>query len=203
MVTSASKEPEARLRVALIVVGAAFVVGIYPMMIVWQAGFRWQPAHSAYEQMIIVIYAALGVFLIRASRTPLANLSLIWFTVWSSVAHSAVMTVHAVADPSEWTHAIADIPLLLIAAATLALFTISATKSAEPTTTRCGTTATTWSSRHDGDRAVTRCARRVGPLSYMRPPDSDSSTGFDARRDRLPLRISPGRLRLRRFVQPG
>jgi hypothetical protein len=34
--------------------------------------------------MILGIYATLGVFLIIASRNPLAHRSLIWFTVWPS-----------------------------------------------------------------------------------------------------------------------
>lgn len=120
-VPTTAKTRERRVRVALVVVGAAFTIGIYPMIHLWQAGFRWQPAHSAYEQMITVLYAVLGIFLIRAARNPFANLSLIWFAVWSSVAHSAIMTVHAVTDPDEWVHLVADVPLLAIAAAILAL----------------------------------------------------------------------------------
>jgi hypothetical protein len=34
-----------------------------------------------YLQMILGIYATLGVFLPLAARTPLLNLRLIWFTV--------------------------------------------------------------------------------------------------------------------------
>jgi len=43
--------------------------------------------------MIVGIYATLGVFLILTARDPLAHLSLIWFTVWSSVVHSGIMAV--------------------------------------------------------------------------------------------------------------
>ena len=41
--------------------------------------------------MIVGIYATLGGFLMMAARNPLENLSLIWFTVWSSVVHAAIM----------------------------------------------------------------------------------------------------------------
>ena len=46
--------------------------------------------------MILGIYGTLGVFLIRASRDPMAHRSLIWFTVWSSVVHSVIMAVGSV-----------------------------------------------------------------------------------------------------------
>ena len=46
-----------------------------------------------YEQMILGVYATLGVFLLIASRNPLRHRSLIWFTVWSSVVHAGIMTV--------------------------------------------------------------------------------------------------------------
>jgi hypothetical protein len=36
--------------------------------------------------MIVGVYLTLGVFLLNASRDPQAHRSLIWFTVWSSVA---------------------------------------------------------------------------------------------------------------------
>jgi hypothetical protein len=102
------------------VIGAGFVAGVYPLIHLWPAGFRWRPEQPEYEQMIAVVYAVLGVFLLRASRAPLSHLSLIWFTVWSSLGHAAVMTAHAVMDPGEWVHLIGDVPALLIAAAALA-----------------------------------------------------------------------------------
>ena len=107
------------LRVALVIVGVVALVGVYPLMLWWPAGFRWQPAQPEYDQMIAVIYATLGLFLLRAARQPLRHLSLIWFAVWSSVAHAGVMTVHAWRSPEEHAHFIGDIPLLLIVAVVL------------------------------------------------------------------------------------
>ncbi|MEV0288687.1 MULTISPECIES: DUF6632 domain-containing protein [unclassified Kribbella] len=112
-----------RLRIALVVIGSVFVVAVYPLMLLWPAGFAWQPEQHEYEQMIAVLYVVLGVFLIRASRAPLDHLSLIWFTVWSSLAHAAVMTVHVAMSPTEWVHLIGDIPALLIAAGVLTALT--------------------------------------------------------------------------------
>ncbi|WP_205719051.1 DUF6632 domain-containing protein [Actinomadura geliboluensis] len=106
---------------ALLVVGIGFAVGVYPLINLWQAGFRWGPEQPEYEQMIAVIYTVLGIFLMRASRDPLDHLSLIWFTVWSSLAHAAVMAVHAAMDLSEWGHLVGDVPALVIVAVVLAV----------------------------------------------------------------------------------
>jgi Family of unknown function (DUF6632) len=57
------------LRVALVVFGVAFLL-VYPLMRVWPSGWAWQPE---YEQMIVGIYATLGVFLLWASREPEAT----------------------------------------------------------------------------------------------------------------------------------
>jgi len=54
--------------------------------------------------MIVGIYATLGVFLLLAIRNPLANLSLIWFTVWSNVVHAGIMTVEALTEPGQMGH---------------------------------------------------------------------------------------------------
>jgi hypothetical protein len=70
--------------------------------------------------MIVGIYATLGVFLLLASRDPLANASLIWFTVWSSVVHAAIMAVQAMMDATERGHLIGDVPALLLIAVLLA-----------------------------------------------------------------------------------
>jgi Family of unknown function (DUF6632) len=110
------------LRVALVVTGVAFLL-VYPMMIVWPSGWAWTPGQHEYEQMIIGVYATLGVFLIRAARAPEAHLSLIWFTVWSSLVHGGIMAVQAVVDPSEHGHLLGDVPALLVVAAVLAVLT--------------------------------------------------------------------------------
>jgi hypothetical protein len=119
------------LRAALVIVGVVAVAGVYPLMRWWPAGFRWQPAQPEYDQMIVAIYATLGVFLLRAAREPLRHLSLIWFAVWSSVAHAGVMTVHAWRSPEERVHFVGDIALLLIVALVLGGLTWRATRGSE------------------------------------------------------------------------
>jgi hypothetical protein len=110
------------LQAALVVFGAVALL-LYPLMLVWPSGWAWTPAQGEYEQMMIGIYATLGVFLIRASRNPEAHLSLIWFTVWSSAVHGGIMAVQAVADATERGHLAGDVPALFIVAIVLALLT--------------------------------------------------------------------------------
>src|SRR5271154_4625314 len=92
------------LRIALILVGLIFLLGIYPLMIVG-------------------IYATLGVFLLMASRDPLENLSLIWFTVWSSIVHGAIMLAQSFEMPENHGHLLGDVPALLFVAVLLAVLT--------------------------------------------------------------------------------
>src|SRR5262245_16506158 len=89
------------LRIALIIIGLTFIFGIYTLCVFWPSGWAWGQGHSHYLMMIIGVYATLGVFLLIDSRNPYAHKSLIWFTVWSSVVHAAIMGVQALSDPAE------------------------------------------------------------------------------------------------------
>jgi len=109
------------LRIALIAIGLTFIFGIYTLGIVWPSGWTWGHGHSHYLLMIIGVYATLGVFLLIASRDPAANRSLIWFTVWSSVVHGAIMGYQSFADTGERGHLIADVPALFLVAIVLAV----------------------------------------------------------------------------------
>jgi hypothetical protein len=74
-------------------------------------------------QMILGIYATLGVFLIIASRNPLEHRNLIWFTVWSSVVHGGIMAAQSLANVQYMGHLWGDVLALLVVALVLALFT--------------------------------------------------------------------------------
>ncbi len=111
------------LRIALLLVGLIFTFGIYPLTIIWPSGWSWHMGQSHYLQMILGVYATLGVFLMGASRNPLAHLSLIWFTVWSSVVHGGIMAVQAFANSAHRAHLWGDVPALFVVAAVLALLT--------------------------------------------------------------------------------
>lgn len=121
------------LRVVLVVAGLA-CLALYPLMVFWPSGWAWHVGHSNYPPMIVGIYAVLGVFLLLAARDPLANLSLIWFTVWSSLVHGGIMAVQALAQPEHRGHLVGDVPALFIVAVVLAILTprsgdIDATRS--------------------------------------------------------------------------
>lgn len=110
------------LRVVLVLVGIIFAAGIYPLMIIWPAGWTWHTGHSDYPLMIVGVYATLGIFLIIASRNPLENLSLIWFTVWSSLVHAGIMALQS-AEAENHGHLLGDVPALVIVAVVLAILT--------------------------------------------------------------------------------
>lgn len=114
---------ESLLKWALLVSGAGFLL-IYPLAIVWPSGWSWHqgaPYESQYLMMIIGVYATLGVFLIRASRHPRANLSLIWFTIWSSLVHAAIMAAQSVNGAGHMGHLVGDVPALMLIAVVLAV----------------------------------------------------------------------------------
>jgi len=122
---------EPLLKWTLVVSGAGFLL-IYPLAIVWPSGWSWHqgaPYESQYLMMIIGVYATLGVFLIRASRRPRENLSLIWFTVWSSLVHAAIMTVQSVIGAGHMGHLVGDVPALVLIAVALAVLVSSPQKA--------------------------------------------------------------------------
>ncbi|HLZ78199.1 MAG TPA: DUF6632 domain-containing protein [Sphingomonas sp.] len=113
--------PHAVLQAALVLFGAVCCL-LYPLAIVWPSGWAWHegpPAASDYFMMIVGVYATLGVFLIRAARDPAANRSLIWFTIWSSLVHAAIMTAQSLSG--QHGHLLGDVPALLLMAAVLAV----------------------------------------------------------------------------------
>ena len=91
------------LRIALVAVGLTFIFGVYTLGIVWPSGWTWGHGHSHYLMMIIGVYATLGVFLLIAARDPGAHRSIIWFTIWSSVVHAAIMGAQSIGDAGELT----------------------------------------------------------------------------------------------------
>jgi hypothetical protein len=113
---------ERALKIVLVAVGLIFLFAVYPlMMFLWPSGWRWQPNQTEYEQMILGVYATLGIFLLLASRNPSANRSLIAFTAWSSLVHAGIMAVQAFRNASERGHLVGDIPALFIVGVVLIL----------------------------------------------------------------------------------
>lgn len=121
------------LKIALLVVGAAFIFAVYPLTIVWPSGWAWHAGgRSYYLEMILAVYATLGVFLVIAARNPLAHLSLIWFTVWSSIVHASVMAVQSFDGEHNMGHLWGDVLVLYLVAALLGWLTPRARALATP-----------------------------------------------------------------------
>lgn len=108
------------LKIALVVIGVIFIAGVPAMMLwIWPSAWSWTPPQHEYEQMIMGIYATLGIFLILAARDPLANISLINFTIWSSIIHGGIMLVQALIDETDRTNLLGDVPALFLVAIVL------------------------------------------------------------------------------------
>jgi hypothetical protein len=110
---------EKYLKIALVVVGVMFWL-VYPLCLLWPSGWIWHGGQGSYYlQMICGIYAVLGIYLVAAARNPGENRSLISFTIWSSVVHTAIMGAQALSDSREHGHLVGDVPALFLIAAVL------------------------------------------------------------------------------------
>jgi hypothetical protein len=124
---------EKLLQIALVLFGATFLL-VYPLAVVWPAGWAWHegaPYESQYFMMIVGVYATLGAFLINAARNPVEHLSLIWFTIVSSVVHAAIMAVQSLQMEMHRGHLVGDVPALLLVAIVLSALVWSPAKSAK------------------------------------------------------------------------
>ena len=90
---------ERALQVVLVVLGlGTAVANIYPLV---TSLLALRPTGGTTAPMFYTILATLGVFLVLAARNPSAHRSLIAYTVWSSLAHGAVMALMAIQLPNK------------------------------------------------------------------------------------------------------
>src|SRR5437879_2825457 len=87
------------LKIVLVLVGLLFVAAIYPIV----DGLRHGTGPDG-DIMMLSLYFALGIFLLLASRNPMANRSLIVFAGWANLAHASVMAVMAARFTTERGH---------------------------------------------------------------------------------------------------
>jgi hypothetical protein len=128
--------PYKLLQLALVVFGAVMLL-LYPLAVVWPSGWAWHagaPYESQYFMMIVGLYATLGVFVINAARSPENNLSLIWFVVWSSVVHAAIMAVQSFGGGHHMGHLWGDVLALVLVAFVLSALVLSAGLKKKETT---------------------------------------------------------------------
>jgi len=114
-----SETKDKLLKMALRLFGVIFLL-VYPLSMVWPSGWVWHGGEGVYYfQMIVGVYAVLGIFLIIAAKNPEEHRSLISFTVWSSVVHALIMAAQAIGDQAEQGHLVGDVPALLLVAVVL------------------------------------------------------------------------------------
>ena len=76
---------ERLLKIVLVLTGAIFLAGSFPLVMF----FSRDPGVA----MIMSIYVTMGIFLLLAVRNPAANRTLIAFVGWANIAHAAVMAL--------------------------------------------------------------------------------------------------------------
>ena len=96
---------ERALKVLLALVGLLFTATAYPLLAMHL---------DESLQMMLSVYATLGIFLLLAVRNPSAHRSLIFFTAWSSFAHAAVMTVQSLRLPHDREHLLVGSAMLAV-----------------------------------------------------------------------------------------
>src|SRR5437773_6927706 len=90
---------ERALQVALVVLGlGTAVANTYPLV---TSLLALRPTGETTAPTVYTILATLGVVLVLAARNPSAHRSLIAYTVWSSLAHGAVMALMAIQLPTK------------------------------------------------------------------------------------------------------
>lgn len=122
------------VKIALVCFGAVMLL-LYPLALVWPSGWAWHhgaPYESDYFMMIVGLCVTLGLFLWNAARHPEANVSVIWFTVWSIVVHAMVMAVETFTGEHHMGHLWGDVPALLLLAAVVLAVLVGASGSTQP-----------------------------------------------------------------------
>ena len=72
------------------------------------------------------------LLLLNAARHPEAHLSLLWFTIWSSVVHAAIMAMQSLANEHHAGHLLGDVPALILVAIVLSTHLLTSEGSLPP-----------------------------------------------------------------------
>ena len=105
------------LKIALYLMGAFYLLGVPLMMAgISSHAWHWTPRQPEYEQMIMGVYAVLGICLLLIAKNPLKDMMLIWFTIWSNLVHGSIMLVQALRDETDHANLYGDVPALIVSA---------------------------------------------------------------------------------------
>jgi hypothetical protein len=72
--------------------------------------------------MIIVLYMAWGILMVRGAKDPKANAALFDYGILANVLHALLMIPQSFIYPNEHAHLWADIPVLLAVAVVLWIY---------------------------------------------------------------------------------
>ena len=109
------------LGLTLLLGGIFLVAGLPFVLYSFPDAWRWEPYNTKYEHMILSIYAAMGLFYVAAHRAPERWGSFLWFTVAANAAHGLAMLGDALHHSEERANLAGDVPVILAAAAGMAL----------------------------------------------------------------------------------
>jgi len=103
----------------LVVLPAGFV--LYPAGFLWgtHAASPHHPPLSPYLFMLLAMYAAWAILMIRGARDPLAHRSIVDYGILANALHGLVMLAEAFVYPHEMQHLWADVPALFAICAVL------------------------------------------------------------------------------------
>ena len=134
-----SNEQEAHLRksaLAMHFVGWVLIPGLILGFIGYTPGFSWGvlpesitigPAHPhspydglhPYVYMLVALYVAWAILLIRGARDPQANAALFDWGILANLLHGLVMIPQAFIYPNEHAHLWGDVPLTFVLVAVM------------------------------------------------------------------------------------
>jgi hypothetical protein len=101
-----------------------FTLVVLPVLtfFVYPPGFLWgthpespyHPPLSPYFFMLLAMYVAWAILMIRGARDPLAHRSLVDYGILANGLHGLVMLVQSFVYPHELQHLIADVPAVFL-----------------------------------------------------------------------------------------
>ena len=132
-------EQEPQLRKSALVmrlVGWILVPGLLLAFVIYTPGFAWGtipevlrlgPAHPPspydglhpYVFMLVALYAAWAILLVRGARDPRANAALFDWGILANLLHGLVMIPQAFLYPNEHAHLWTDVPVTFVLVAVM------------------------------------------------------------------------------------
>ena len=108
-------------------VGWATLVVIPLMALAFPTGFLWgmspesphHPPLSPYAWMLVAMYVAWAILMIRGAGDPIANKAIVDYGILANLLHGAVMFVQSFVYVHEMQHLWGDVPLLFVICAVL------------------------------------------------------------------------------------